>query len=161
MASMIYDCVSKIIKPAILEAKSYHVTDSKGLVKLDAMENPYGWPEKIKDEWSRCLLQANLNRYPDSKSCELKSKLTQVFKFPENTAMILGNGSDELIQIILMALNKKNNVVMAPEPSFVMYRLLSKMMELEFVGVPLNEDFSLINLFSSILPSKLLDFIPS
>lgn len=143
MASMIYDCVSKIIKPAILEAKSYHVTDSKGFVKLDAMENPYGWPEKIKDEWSRCLLQANLNRYPDSKSCELKSKLTQAFKFPENTAMILGNGSDELIQIILMALNKKNNVVMAPEPSFVMYRLLSKMMELEFVGVPLNEDFSL------------------
>lgn len=57
--------------------------------------------------------------------------------------MMFGNGSDELIQIILLALNKSSNVVMAPEPTFVMYRLLSSMLELDFVGVPLNNDFSL------------------
>jgi histidinol-phosphate aminotransferase len=143
MVSMIYDCVKKIIKPTILAAKSYHIADASGFVKLDAMENPYVWPEKIKDEWSRCLLQADLNRYPDAKSYELRRELTQAFNFSENISMMLGNGSDELIQIILMALNKNNNVVMVPEPSFVMYRLLSSMMELEFVGVPLNKDFSL------------------
>lgn len=140
---MIEDRVSKIIKPAILAAKAYHVPDSRGLIKLDAMENPYCWPEEIKAEWSRHLQQAELNRYPDASLSELRSRLTDALNLPDNTAMMFGNGSDELIQIILMALNKTSNVVMAPEPSFVMYRLLSSMMELDFVGVPLNKDFSL------------------
>jgi len=140
---MIEDRVSKIIKPAILAAKAYHVPDSRGLIKLDAMENPYSWPEEIKVEWSRHLQQAELNRYPDASLSELRSRLTDALNLPDNTAMMFGNGSDELIQIILMALNKTSNVVMAPEPSFVMYRLLSSMMELDFVGVPLNKDFSL------------------
>ena len=140
---MIEDRVSKIIKPAILAAKAYHVPDSRGLIKLDAMENPYCWPEEIKVEWSRHLQQAELNRYPDASLSELRSRLTDALNLPDNTAMMFGNGSDELIQIILMALNKTSNVVMAPEPSFVMYRLLSSMMELDFVGVPLNKDFSL------------------
>jgi histidinol-phosphate aminotransferase len=142
LTSMI-DRVSKIIKPAILAAKAYHVPDSKGLIKLDAMENPYSWPEEVKAEWSKCLHQAELNRYPDASLSELRSRLTQTLDLPNETAMMFGNGSDELIQIILMALNKTSNVVMAPEPSFVMYRLLSSMMELDFVGVPLNNDFSL------------------
>lgn len=137
------DRVSKIIKPAILAAKAYHVPDSGGLTKLDAMENPYSWPEDVKDEWSRCLQQAELNRYPDASLSELRSRLAHALNLPDKVAMMFGNGSDELIQIILMALNKTSNVVMAPEPSFVMYRLLSSMMELEFVGVPLNKDFSL------------------
>jgi len=137
------DRVSKIIKPAILAAKAYHVPDSNGLIKLDAMENPYCWPEEVKTEWSKCLYQAELNRYPDASLSELRNRLTQTLHLPDETAMMFGNGSDELIQIILMALNKTSNVVMAPEPSFVMYRLLSSMMELDFVGVPLNNDFSL------------------
>ena len=58
---MIDDRVSKIIKPAILAAKAYHVPDSSGLIKLDAMENPYSWPEEIKAEWSKQLQQAELN----------------------------------------------------------------------------------------------------
>jgi histidinol-phosphate aminotransferase len=140
---MIEDRVSKLIKPAILAAKAYHVPDSSGFIKLDAMENPYVWPEEIRREWSEQLQQAELNRYPDANVSQLRTRLTEVLSLPEGTAMMFGNGSDELIQIILMALNKSSNVVMAPEPTFVMYRLLSTMMELNFVGVPLNKDFSL------------------
>jgi len=133
----------KIIKPAILAAKAYHVPDSNGLIKLDAMENPYVWPEEIQKAWSEHLQQAELNRYPDAGVGELRSRLRETLTLPDNIAMMFGNGSDELIQIILLALNKSSNVVMAPEPTFVMYRLLSSMMELDFVGVPLNNDFSL------------------
>lgn len=133
----------KIIKPAILEAKAYHVPDATGLIKLDAMENPYHWPEEIKAQWLEHLKQAEINRYPDAHAKELRANLIKALDLPNNTAMMFGNGSDELIQIILMALNKSSNVVMAPEPTFVMYRLLSSMMDLDFVGVPLNEDFSL------------------
>ncbi len=140
---MVNDCVSKIIKPAILAAKAYHVPDAKGFIKLDAMENPYVWSDDIKAQWTECLQKAELNRYPDANASELRRRLAAALSLPDGTAMMFGNGSDELIQIILMGLNKTSNVVMAPEPTFVMYRLLSSMMELDFVGVPLNKDFSL------------------
>lgn len=137
------DRVNKLIKPAILEAKAYHVPDSNDLIKLDAMENPYVWPDEIKTSWSNYLQQAELNRYPDASASELRKKLSSVLNLPDNIEMMFGNGSDELIQIILLALNKTSNVVMAPEPGFVMYRLLSSLLELDYVGVPLNDDFSL------------------
>ena len=107
------------------------------------MENPYAWSEEIKKAWAEHCQQAELNRYPDANVSELRKSLRGIFNIPDNTAMMFGNGSDELIQIILLALNQTSNVVMAPEPSFVMYRLLSSMLELDYVGVPLNKDFSL------------------
>lgn len=107
------------------------------------MENPYAWPEEIKDAWSDHLRQSELNRYPDASVSELRSSLRKILSLPEDISMMFGNGSDELIQIILLALSKSSNVVMAPEPTFVMYRLLSTMLELDFIGVPLNNDFSL------------------
>ena len=140
---MLEDRQKKILKPAILNATAYHVPDSDGLTKLDAMENPYAWSEEIKTAWIDYLQQAELNRYPDANVSELRTRLNETLNLSDNTAMMFGNGSDELIQIILLALNKSSNVVMAPEPSFVMYRLLSSMLELNFVGVPLNNDFSL------------------
>lgn len=140
---MIEDRINKLIKPAILEAKAYHVPDSSDFIKLDAMENPYVWPDDIKTAWSQYMQQAELNRYPDASTSELRENLAAILNLPDNTAMMFGNGSDELIQIILLALNKSSNVVMAPEPGFVMYKLLSSLLELDYVGVPLNEDFSL------------------
>ena len=137
------DLINKIIKPAVLEAKAYHVPESNGYIKLDAMENPYAWPEEIKTAWAEHCQQAELNRYPDANVSELRRSLRKVLNLPDNIELMFGNGSDELIQIILLALNKTSNVVMAPEPGFVMYRLLSSMLELDYVGVPLNNDFSL------------------
>ncbi|MCG8378277.1 MAG: histidinol-phosphate transaminase [Proteobacteria bacterium] len=133
----------KIIKPAILNSKAYHVANADGLVKLDAMENPYTWPDEIRSKWSAYLQQAQLNRYPDADASGLRLKINDYLSLPNDIDMMFGNGSDELIQIILLALNKDANVVMAPEPGFVMYRLLSTMLEFDFVGVPLNNDFSL------------------
>jgi len=140
---MIEDRIKQLIKPAILEAQAYHVPDSNDLIKLDAMENPYVWPEEIKKAWSDTMRQAELNRYPDASASVLREKLSSALNIPDNTAMMFGNGSDELIQIIMMALNKSSNVIMAPEPGFVMYRLLSSLLELDYIGMPLNEDFSL------------------
>ncbi len=137
------DRIRQIIKPAVLAAKAYHVPDAKGFIKLDAMENPYTWSADLKDEWLALLKQAELNRYPDANTKELNETIANLFSVPESLNMMFGNGSDELIQIILMALNESSKVVMAPEPTFVMYRFLSSMLDLEFVGVPLNQDFSL------------------
>jgi histidinol-phosphate aminotransferase len=140
---MIEDQIKKIIKPVVLNAKAYHVPDSSGLIKLDAMENPYVWSDEVKESWSTYMQQAELNRYPDASTSELREKLSAMLDLPVDTAVMFGNGSDELIQIIMLALNKTSNVIMAPEPGFVMYRLLSSLLELDYVGVPLNDDFSL------------------
>ena len=135
--------VNKILKSAVLNATAYHVQKSDGLIKLDAMENPYVWTDEIKSSWAAYMQQAQLNRYPDASIGELRQKLSSLLDVPNDTQMLFGNGSDELIQIIILALNKQSNVVMAPEPGFVMYRLLSTLLEIEYVGVPLNNDFSL------------------
>lgn len=140
---MINDQIKKIIKPAILDAKAYHVPDANDFIKLDAMENPYVWPAEIKSAWSTYMEQAELNRYPDASTSELREKLAETLNIPDDIAMMFGNGSDELIQIIMLALNKSSNVIMAPEPGFVMYPLLSSLLELNYVGVPLQDDFSL------------------
>lgn len=140
---MFEERINKLIKPAILQAKAYHVPDSNDLIKLDAMENPYVWSEEMKQAWSDYMQQAELNRYPDASASELRENLSSILNLPDDTAMMFGNGSDELIQIIMMALNKSSSVVMAPEPGFVMYKLLSSLLELDYIGVPLNDDFSL------------------
>ncbi|RLA18315.1 MAG: histidinol-phosphate transaminase, partial [Gammaproteobacteria bacterium] len=63
---------------------------------------------------------------------------------PESKGLLLGNGSDEIIQIILMAIAGPDAVVLAPEPTFVMYRQIAVSLGLKFQGVPLNpSDFSL------------------
>ncbi|MEQ8288747.1 MAG: histidinol-phosphate transaminase [Gammaproteobacteria bacterium] len=137
------ESLRRLFKPAVLNARAYHVPDSTGLVKLDAMENPYPWPEELKQDWLKCLQETSLNRYPDASTHAMHASLRDVFGVPATAGMMFGNGSDELIQIILMALAADANHVMAPEPTFVMYRHLSELLDLVFTGVPLREDFTL------------------
>jgi histidinol-phosphate aminotransferase len=133
----------EVLRPELQALSAYHVTDSKGYIKLDAMENPYAWPEEMVDRWVKRLRHAVPNRYPDPACDSLKEALRHSNQVPADKALLLGNGSDEIIQILLMAL-KPGAVVMAPEPTFVMYRQIALSLGLEFVGVPLNpKDFSL------------------
>jgi histidinol-phosphate aminotransferase len=62
---------------------------------------------------------------------------------PAGCDVLLGNGSDELISIVSMALSRPGASVLAPAPSFVMYEIAARLAHLEFVGVPLRPDFTL------------------
>jgi histidinol-phosphate aminotransferase len=57
--------INRLVRPEIRALKAYHVPDSAGLIKLDAMENPYTWPEMLKQEWLAVLRAVPINRYPD------------------------------------------------------------------------------------------------
>jgi histidinol-phosphate aminotransferase len=132
-----------LLRPEVLALSAYHVPDSKGFVKLDAMENPYAWPSDMVDAWLERLRRVEPNRYPDPECKRLKAALAEANGVPAEAGLLLGNGSDEIIQIIQMAL-KAGSTVMAPEPTFVMYRQISASLGLPFVGVPLRaEDFDL------------------
>jgi histidinol-phosphate aminotransferase len=62
---------------------------------------------------------------------------------PPACEVLLGNGSDELISMLSMACAKPGAKVVAPVPGFVMYQMSAAFAHLDFVGVPLNADFTL------------------
>ncbi len=141
---------NKLLRPALREMAAYHVPSSAGLIKLDAMENPYPLPDKIKKEWLKRLANASLNRYPDSAAKELKAGIKTSFELPASSDILLGNGSDELIQLLCLAVldaparKSGRAIVMAPEPGFAMYRQTAIASGLDYIGVPLKkDDFSL------------------
>ncbi len=138
------DRVDRWVRPEIRALSAYHVPDPGRMIKLDAMENPYTWPAYLRGEWLEKLQCTPVNRYPDPAARELKARLRQAFDLPEAMELMLGNGSDELIQLIAMALQGPGRTILAPEPSFSMYRMIATFVGMEYVGVALNrDDFSL------------------
>lgn len=135
--------IDSLIRPEIRALKAYHVPDASGLIKLDAMENPYTWPEALKQEWLKLLRDVPINRYPDPAAQTLRAQLKVSLGVPEGMEVLLGNGSDELIQLILMGVARPGAVVLAPQPTFVMYQMIATFVGMQFVGVPLGTDFVL------------------
>jgi histidinol-phosphate aminotransferase len=135
--------VAHLIRPEIRALKAYHVPDARGLIKLDAMENPYALPEPLRAEWLGALAHVEINRYPDPGAHVLRARLRDALAVPAGMELMLGNGSDELIQIVLMAVARPGAVVLAPTPTFVMYEMIATVLGLRFVGVPLQPDFAL------------------
>ncbi|KHD09607.1 histidinol-phosphate aminotransferase [Candidatus Thiomargarita nelsonii] len=136
------NAITDWIRPEIQQLSAYHVPEPGEAIKLDAMENPYQWD--LIDKWLQTLQSAALNRYPDPAAREVKQQLRAVMQIPDTMEVILGNGSDELIQMLALTLNGKGRILLAPEPSFVMYRLIAQVVGMQYVGVPLNpNNFSL------------------
>lgn len=134
---------SDLIRPEILALQAYHVADASGMIKLDAMENPYALPEDLRKLAAGLAHDASLNRYPDPHADGLRHVIRTRMGVPEGAQILFGNGSDEIIQMIAMAVAKPGATLLAPEPSFVMYRMIATFCGLRYVGVPLTENFAL------------------
>jgi len=132
-----------LLRQEVLDLHAYHVPESSGYIKLDAMENPYLVPTALRGEIAEAVAAAAINRYPDPGAVSLKEKIRGVTGLPQGMEVLLGNGSDELIQMLAMALNKPGAVLLSVEPSFVMYKMIAAFTGMRYVGVPLATDFSL------------------
>jgi len=138
------DIIERLVRPEIRALRAYHVPEAGGFVKLDAMENPYAWPEDFKAEWLETLRAVEPNRYPDPQGTELQQALRAAMEIPHEMGLLLGNGSDELIQMLAMTVAAPGRKVLAVEPGFVMYRMIGLFAGMDYVGVPLQaEDFSI------------------
>lgn len=136
--------IADFIRTDIQNMKAYVVADvPAGFIKLDAMESPYDYPEDMKKELGHALAEAPIRLYPNPSSCGLLQVLRDTYAINPQADMVLGNGSDELIERLTMLVSKPGAKVLAPAPSFVMYRVNAEFMGLTFVGVPLREDFSM------------------
>ncbi len=135
--------VASLIRSDVREMASYQVPSSAGLVKLDAMENPYRLPDALRVALATRLAVTLINRYPVPSYAGLKRAIVARLGVPGGYDVLLGNGSDELITMLCVATARPGAVVLAPVPSFVMYEVSAKLAGSRFVGVPLAPDLSL------------------
>ncbi|MGE5641255.1 MAG: histidinol-phosphate transaminase [Clostridia bacterium] len=135
--------VDKLVRPEILALKAYHVPSSAGMVKLDAMENPFPLPDELRRGLAEALARLELNRYPDPGASRLRERIAEKMGVPPGMGVLLGNGSDELLQIAAVALARPGATMMFPAPTFVMYSMYASFTGMRAVAVPLGPDYSL------------------
>jgi histidinol-phosphate aminotransferase len=134
--------IASATRSDIQGAAGYAIQPSAGFVKLDAMENPFALPPELQRELGERLSRVAINRYPLGKPA-LAERIASHFEVPEGCRVMLGNGSDELIDILSLAFMKPGASILAPLPGFVMYEMSATFRGLRFTGVPLTANFEL------------------
>jgi histidinol-phosphate aminotransferase len=137
--------INRWLRTDIQTLDAYSIPSSKGYLKLDAMESPFLLSDELSeltDTYLNALKQAKINRYPDPCAKQLNQTLRQLMDIPNELSLLLGNGSDELIQLLALAC-QAGETILSLEPSFVMYSMIAKFTHLNYVGVALDENFEL------------------
>ncbi|MES1942853.1 histidinol-phosphate aminotransferase [Salinisphaera sp. PC39] len=127
----------------MLALRAYQVADARGLIKLDAMENPYPLPEVVRKAWAQRLAAVAVNRYPDPEAAALKAALRSAMDLPLGASLMLGNGSDELLQILISAVARPGATLVTPAPGFAMFGLIARAAGLRHETVDLTPEFAL------------------
>lgn len=140
---MINSRVRALIRPDVQARQAYQVADPGSAIRLNQMENPYGWDDEL---WSACLnhiRNAEVNRYPDASGKALIRAIRAHDQLVDDWGVMLGNGSDEIIQTLVQAICDGSRPVMAPAPTFVMFQIIAQQSRVPFVGVELGSDWAL------------------
>ncbi len=104
------------------------------VIKLASNENPLGPSPKAVEALKSAI--SEINRYPDGGCYYLKRRLSQKLGVPPE-ALIFGNGSNELIELLFRTFVRDGEKVVYGYPAFVVYRLIAQAMGIEGVSVPL------------------------
>lgn len=131
------------IRSDVRAMHGYAIQPAAGLVKLDAMENPFRLNQALQSELGARLGAVPVNRYPATSHADVLSALADHVGLPAGCSLLLGNGSDEIIAMLSTACRTPGATVLTPVPSFVMYETLAQLQGLAFVGVPLTAHFDL------------------
>jgi histidinol-phosphate aminotransferase len=131
-----------LIKEEVLAQKAYAVENTVCPVKLDANENPLAIPGSLREPFAARIASVSLNRYPEAGSPAPAARFAKAFGVGKDQVM-LGNGSDELIQILCSAVARPGAEVMIPIPTFAMYRIAAQNAGLKVAAVPLDGEFDI------------------
>lgn len=133
----------KFYRNNLKELKPYDPHEVPYKIKLNANENPYGLPEEIIEEILREAKNLKYFRYPNANSVKL-SEIISSFWGLNRDNIVIGNGSDELIDYLIKAFSEKGRRVITTAPSFAMYKIYSIINGSNFVQIPLSQsNFSL------------------
>jgi len=134
--------IKNIINKNIGEQNGYTVSENEGAIKMDANENPFVLQEPLKKKLFQEMSKVNLNRYPEAGAFGLRERFARYFGVKKDMVM-LGNGSDELIQLLCLTLKGNINGVLVPTPTFSMYKIIAVNTANKIKEVPLDENFDL------------------
>jgi histidinol-phosphate/aromatic aminotransferase/cobyric acid decarboxylase-like protein len=132
---------SDVIKPEVRRLSAYTLKHVKADVKLDQNENPYELPQELKEEAVRRVLARPWGRYPEFVPASTTKALAKFAGWPEE-GILIGNGSNELIQAGLSVILGSGRSAVIPQPTFTLYKLLSTVFQANVVTVPLKTDFT-------------------
>lgn len=124
----------EFVRPQIRTLKAYESKSIPDCIRLDANENPLSWPKGMKEHLFGSAFA--LNRYPDGAARELKAALSRFTGVPSE-GILTGNGSDELIQLIMTTFGGEKRAVLIHPPTFSMYEAAAKVTGTDVVEVPL------------------------
>jgi len=129
------------IKPYVRQMRAYSLRLEPARVKLNQNENPWDMPIEIKKETFGRLRDRAWSRYPEFAPATLIARLAE---FSEWTAdgTLAGNGSNELIQALLMVTVATGKRVLINEPTFALYRQIATLLGGDVVSVPLSPDLT-------------------
>lgn len=128
------------IKPEVRALKTYSLSPDRATVKLNQNENPFDAPAALKEETLRLLAAKAWSRYPDFVPDGLHQALAK-FAAWDAAGILAGNGSNELIQALLMVSMEKGKRVLICEPTFALYRQVTTVLGGEVVSVALDDQF--------------------
>lgn len=132
-----------MVKKDVRKQTAYYIDERSCAVKLDANENPHSLPRPLLERISECVAGVSMNRYPTPGSPELRRKFAARWGVDANM-VIVGNGSDELIQLLLTALDTpQDGGVVIPAPTFGMYAITTGNTGHRILNVPLDQRFDL------------------
>jgi len=135
--------IDRHVRQDVKSMHAYAIQPSAGLLKLDAMENPFRLSEPLQRALGERLGRVAINRYPTDCVGAVTAALARHVELPAGCRLMLGNGSDELISLLALACDVPGATILAPLPGFVMYEMSARLQGLAFVGVPLQADFEL------------------
>lgn len=127
------------IKGEVRALRAYSLSADRARVKINQNENPWDVPARIREETLRRLESRQWSRYPDFVPESLHARLAE-FSHWRKDGIIAGNGSNELIQALLMVTVGPGKRVLICEPTFALYRQLTTVLGGEVISVPLTAE---------------------
>ncbi len=126
--------MEKFVRAGVRQLVPYQTKHMPECIKLDANENPFPWPAEMQEALFKQKLA--FNRYPDGMGQELKARIG---KYTETSpeGILIGNGSDELIQLLLLTFGGLGKSLVVHPPTFSMYEIYARLTETTVVQVPL------------------------
>lgn len=139
---MMPPAIEELLRPELKELVPYEPYRREGMIMLDANENPYPLPDGLYEEICREAAARQLTRYPDPTAEELRREIA-AYAGVEPEQVVVGNGSDELIQLLLLTFGGPGTFSLIPYPTFSMYAVHTTITGGRVIAVPCREDFSL------------------
>ena len=136
--------MSDLFRPNIARLHGYVPGEQpreKGYIKLNTNENPYP-PSPLVLARLRDACSVDLRLYPDPDAWALRRKLGEIFAIAPQQIMV-GNGSDELLNVIIRSFAGEGDKIAYPHPTYGYYKPLIDIQGAEAVPVEFDEDFSL------------------